>query len=104
MRTTAEECAELGRVIAEKLNHAHGPLTVFVPLKGVSLIATEGQVFHDPAADEALFDALREHLDPGVDLRELDLDVNDSEFAQAMADRLDALYRAWSSTPREVRA
>jgi uncharacterized protein (UPF0261 family) len=104
MRTTAEECAELGRVIAEKLNHAHGPLTVFVPLKGVSLIATEGQVFHDPAADEALFGALREHLDSGVDLRELDLDVNDPEFAQAMADRLDALYRAWSSTPREVRA
>jgi len=104
MRTTAEECAELGRVIAEKLNQARGPLTVFVPLKGVSLIATEGQVFHDPAADEALFGALREHLDSGVDLRELDLDVNDPEFAQAMADRLDALYRAWSSTPREVRA
>ena len=104
MRTTPEECAELGRVIAEKLNHAQGPLTVFVPLKGVSLIATEGQVFHDPAADEALFGALRDHLDPDVDLQELDLDVNDPEFAQAMADRLDALYRAWSSAPREARA
>ena len=104
MRTTPEECAELGRVIAEKLNHAQGPLTVFVPLKGVSLIATEGQVFHDPAADEALFGALRDHLDPDVDLQELDLDVNDPEFARAMADRLDALYRAWSSAPREVRA
>ncbi|MGH3051356.1 MAG: Tm-1-like ATP-binding domain-containing protein [Gaiellaceae bacterium] len=104
MRTTPEECTELGRVIAEKLNHAQGPLTVFVPLKGVSLIATEGQVFHDPAADEALFGALRDHLDPDVDLQELDLDVNDPDFAQAMADRLDALYRAWSSAPREVRA
>jgi uncharacterized protein (UPF0261 family) len=103
MRTTPKECAELGRVIAEKLNHAQGPLTVFVPLKGVSLIATEGQVFHDPAADEALFGALRDHLDPDVDLQELDLDVNDPEFAGAMADRLDALYRAWSSAPREVR-
>jgi uncharacterized protein (UPF0261 family) len=104
MRTMPEECAELGRVIAEKLNKARGPLTIFVPLKGVSLIATEGQVFHDPAADEALFGALREHLDPDVDLRELDLDINDPEFAQAMADRLDALYRAWSSEHREVRA
>jgi uncharacterized protein (UPF0261 family) len=104
MRTTPEECAELGRVIAEKLNQAQGPLTLFVPLKGVSFIATEGQVFHDPAADEALFGALRDHLDPDVDLQELDLDVNDPEFARAMADRLDALYRSWSSARREVRA
>jgi uncharacterized protein (UPF0261 family) len=104
MRTTPEECAALGRMIAEKLNRARGPLTVFVPLKGVSLIATEGQVFHDPAADEALFGALRETLDPNVELRELDLDINDPEFARAMADRLDALYKAWSSEHREVRA
>jgi uncharacterized protein (UPF0261 family) len=104
MRTTPEECAELGRVIAQKLNRSQGPLTVFVPLKGVSLIATEGQVFHDPAADEALFGALREHLDPDVDVRELELDVNDPEFANAMADRLHALYEAWSSERREVRA
>jgi uncharacterized protein (UPF0261 family) len=104
MRTTPEECAALGQVIAEKLNRAQGPLTLFVPLKGVSLIATEGQVFHDPAADEALFGALRDHLDPDVDLQELDVDINKPEFARAMADRLDALYRAWSSAPREVRA
>lgn len=104
MRTTPQECVELGRVIAEKLNQAQGPLTLFVPLKGVSLIATEGQVFHDPAADEALFGALRDHLDPDLDLQELDLDVNDPEFARTMADRLDALYRSWSSARREVRA
>ena len=104
MRTTPEECAALGRTIARKLNEARGPLTVFVPLKGVSLIATEGQVFHDPAADEALFGTLRENLDPEIDLRELDLDVNDPEFAHALADRLHALYEAWSSAPREVRA
>jgi uncharacterized protein (UPF0261 family) len=104
MRTTPEECAALGRTIARKLNEARGPLTVFVPLKGVSLIATEGQVFHDPAADEALFGTLRENLDPEVDLRELDLDVNDPEFAHALAERLHTLYEAWSSAPREVRA
>jgi uncharacterized protein (UPF0261 family) len=86
------------------LNRARGPLTVFVPLKGISLIATEGQVFHDPASDEALFGALREHLDSDVDRRELDLDINDPEFARAMADRLDGLYKSWSSEHREVRA
>ena len=62
MRTTPEECAELGRRIARKLTAATGPTALFVPLKGVSMIATEGGPFHDPDADEALFAALREGL------------------------------------------
>jgi uncharacterized protein (UPF0261 family) len=88
MRTTPEECAELGRRIARKLNAATGPTALFVPLRGVSLIAVEGQPFHDPEADEALFAALREHLEPAVETHWLDLDVNDERFALAMADRL----------------
>jgi uncharacterized protein (UPF0261 family) len=91
MRTTPEECAELGRRIARKLNAATGPVTLFVPLRGVSAIATEGQPFHDPDADEALLAALRAGLDPSVDVRELDTDVNDRAFAEAMAERLHEL-------------
>jgi uncharacterized protein (UPF0261 family) len=94
MRTTSAECAELGRRIARKLNSARGPVTLFLPLRGVSLIDTEGQVFWDPEADRALFDALRETLDPGVDVRELDTDVNDPGFARAMADTLHEHYQA----------
>jgi uncharacterized protein (UPF0261 family) len=93
MRTTPEECAELGRRIARKLNAATGPTALFVPLRGVSAIAVEGAPFHDPEADEALFEALREHLEPGVEAHWLDLDVNDERFALAMADRLHELTR-----------
>src|SRR4051794_26139719 len=88
MRTTPEECAELGRRIARKLSAATGPTALFVPLKGVSMIATQGGPFHDAAADEALFAALRENLGDNVELHELDLDVNDPAFADAMVDRL----------------
>jgi uncharacterized protein (UPF0261 family) len=88
MRTTPEECAELGRRIARKLSAATGPTALFVPLKGVSMIATEGRPFFDREADEALFSALREGLGPTVEVHELDLDVNDPAFADAMADRL----------------
>jgi uncharacterized protein (UPF0261 family) len=94
MRTTPEECAELGRRIARKLNAARGPVSLFVPLRGISLIAVEGQVFYDPDADEALLAALREDLDDSVDVRELNTDINDPAFAEAMADRLHALYGA----------
>ena len=92
MRTTAEENAELGRRIAEKLNRASSPTVLFVPLGGVSAIDVDGQPFHDPQADAALFDALREHLDRDrVEVREIDAQVNDPAFATAMADRLHEL-------------
>ena len=92
MRTTAEENAELGRRIAEKLNRAGSPTVLFVPLGGVSAIDVDGQPFHDPEADAALFDALREHLDRDrVEVREIDAQVNDPAFATAMADRLHEL-------------
>jgi uncharacterized protein (UPF0261 family) len=96
MRTTSEECAELGRRIARKLNAATGPTALFVPLRGVSMIAVEGQPFYDPEADEALFAAVRDHVDPGVETHWLDMDVNDERFAVAMADRLHDLHEAWS--------
>lgn len=89
MRTTADECAELGRRIAAKLSAATGPTALFLPLRGVSAIAVEGGPFHDRAADEALFSAVRDALDPRVELHELELDINDAEFARAMAARLD---------------
>src|SRR5439155_9200611 len=63
MRTSPDECAELGRTIARKLNAATGPTALFVPLRGVSLYATEGQVFHDATADEAPFGALPESVE-----------------------------------------
>jgi uncharacterized protein (UPF0261 family) len=93
MRTTPEESAELGRRVARKLSSAKGPTALFIPLRGVSMIATEGQPFHDPAADEALFSAVRENLGPGVELHELETDVNDPAFALAMADRLHEMLR-----------
>ncbi|MDX1522521.1 MAG: Tm-1-like ATP-binding domain-containing protein [Anaerolineae bacterium] len=88
MRTTPEECAELGRIIAGKLNQATGPTVLFLPLKGVSAIDAEGQPFHLPQADAALFEALRRNVRPPVEIVELDLHINDPEFASAMAEQL----------------
>jgi uncharacterized protein (UPF0261 family) len=88
MRTTKEENAELGRRIAAKLSQATGPTALFIPLKGVSMIDAEGQPFHDPEADAALFEELRQ-VDGKVELVEMDAHVNDPEFAQAMVAKLD---------------
>jgi uncharacterized protein (UPF0261 family) len=93
MRTTPEECEELGRTIGRKLSHANGPTVLFVPLKGVSMIAVEGQVFHDAEADDALVAGLHETLSDSVEVHEVETDINDPAFAVAMADRLHELIR-----------
>ena len=51
MRTTPEENRELGRIIAKKLSVATAPVTLFIPLKGVSAIDRDGMAFYDPEAD-----------------------------------------------------
>src|SRR5437667_276308 len=88
MRTTPEECAQLGRIIAEKLNRSNGPLTVLVPQKAISVISAPGQKFHDPSADKALFDALKTHLRKDIEVTELDCAINDTAFAEACAKAL----------------
>ena len=98
MRSTEEECAELGRIIARKLNAATGPLTLFIPLGGVSMIDVPGAPFHDPVADAALIRELKAGLRPEVDVVEMATDINDPAFARAMAERLDELYRSWSAS------
>jgi uncharacterized protein (UPF0261 family) len=101
MRTTPQECAELGRMIARKLNAARGPVALFIPLRGVSMIATEGAAFYDPAADKALIDNLKAELKPHIEVHELDTDINDPHFAHMMANRLDELVRAQSSQAKQ---
>src|SRR6201994_3920754 len=92
MRTTPAENTELGPRLARGLNAATGPTSLFLPLGGVSVIDVPGAPFHDEAADRALFGAIRDQLDTErVELVEMDTDVNDDRFADAMADRLHQL-------------
>ncbi len=85
MRTTAEECAQIGQWIGRKLNACNGPVRFLLPLKGVSALDAKGAAFHDPDADKALFDALNATVEQ-TDRRKLipvDCHINDPEFARA---------------------
>lgn len=88
MRTTAAECAELGRIIAEKVNLSTGPVTVLLPLRAISVISEPGGAFHDAGADAALFRAIKQHLRPQIPVVEMDTTINDPRFADACADAL----------------
>jgi len=99
MRTTPAECAELGEIIAAKLNAATGPTALALPLDGVSMLDVAGEEFHDPEADAALFDSLRGGVDEGVEVIEVDADVNDDAFAETVAAKLDGYMREAGLAP-----
>jgi uncharacterized protein (UPF0261 family) len=96
MRTTPDENAELGRVIAQKLNASLGPVSVLLPTKAISVISAPGQSFHDPEADAALFAAIKRNLRADIDAVELENEINDPAFAEACARTLLGLIRSKS--------
>jgi uncharacterized protein (UPF0261 family) len=86
MRTTADECRQLGEIVAKKANAYAAGTAIMIPRKAISVISAAGQPFHDAAADEALFSALKANAK--VPVQEFDLAINDKEFAQACAYKL----------------
>jgi uncharacterized protein (UPF0261 family) len=81
MRTNVEENQQMGKIFAQKANAAKGPAAFLIPLRGVSMLDGDGQPFCDRAADQAMFDAIKKNLKPGIPVVESDHNINDPEFA-----------------------
>jgi uncharacterized protein (UPF0261 family) len=88
MRTTPAENAELGRILAEKANQSQGPVAFFLPLQGVSMLDAPGKEFWWPEADQALFAAIKANVRPDISVYELDNNINDPAFAEAVTAEL----------------
>jgi uncharacterized protein (UPF0261 family) len=88
MRTNVEENRRLGEILAEKLNQSTGPVSVLLPLQGLSMIDSPGGPFWWPEADQELFRALKQNLRKDIPLVELDCNINDPLFADECARRL----------------
>jgi len=94
MRTTAEECAQTGRWIGERLNRMEGPVRFFLPEGGVSALDAPGQPFHDPEARHALFQALEATVRATAtrQLIRTPHHINDPDFAAAVTAAFRALH------------
>jgi uncharacterized protein (UPF0261 family) len=88
MRTSVEECRQLGKILADKVNQSTGPVSVLIPLRGVSMIDLEGKPFYLPEANAALFDSLRQNLRKDIPLIEMDCEINAPAFAERSAQTL----------------
>jgi uncharacterized protein (UPF0261 family) len=93
MRTTPEECREIGRWIGRKLSRARGPVRFLIPEHGVSMLDAPGQPFHDPEADAALFAGIEETFEQSARLRleRLPHHINDPAFADALVEAYESI-------------
>lgn len=88
MRTNVEENRRIGEMLAKAANQATAPVAVLVPLRGVSMLDSPGREFWDPETDAACFEAIRATLRPGIEVIELDVHINDQEFAERAVETL----------------
>jgi uncharacterized protein (UPF0261 family) len=85
LRTDGEENTRMGEMIAAAANAATAPVAIVLPLKGVSMLDSEGGDFWDPEADQACYDAIKKNLKPDIPVIEMDNNINDPEFSDKCA-------------------
>jgi uncharacterized protein (UPF0261 family) len=93
MRTDKEENETMGKVFAEKANAARGPVAFLLPLRGVSMLDADNQPFFDRDADNAMFDAIKTNVRKGIEVIEMDSNINDPEFSAKAVEMLLALIK-----------
>ena len=93
LRTNVEENVQMGQMIAAAANAATAPVTILIPLKGVSMLDSEGDRFWDPEADRACYDAIKRNVRPGIPVIEVDANINDPEFSGKVAETLLSLLK-----------
>ena len=93
MRTTAEENKRMGEWLAEKLNQMQGEVRFLLPLRGVSSLSSQGQEFHNPEADAALFEVLEQNViqTEKRKLIKLNHNINDPEFSTELVKQFQAI-------------
>lgn len=93
LRTNAAENEAIAHFIAAKLNQSSGPVTVALPLGGLSSIDRPGKIFFAPEVNAVLFEVLKAELSPAVKVVESPHHIDDPEFAalagQLMLELLD---------------
>jgi uncharacterized protein (UPF0261 family) len=75
-------------MIADAANLSKGKVAILLPLKGVSMLDSPENSFWNPEADNACYTSIKENVNPGIPVIEMDANINDPEFAQKAAELL----------------
>ena len=100
MRTTRDENRAAGEWIGGRLNQMEGPALFLLPEGGVSALDRPGGPFHDPEADEALFEAIEKTVRPTSRRRvqRVRANINDAAFVDAAVEAFDMIAPAASKS------
>jgi len=94
VRASAKEMAAVAHFIAERLNAGIGPRAAIIPLRGFSMLNRAGEVLYDEVSNMAYVETMREALSTDVELIEMDMHINDQEFAEATVNTFLSLREA----------
>jgi uncharacterized protein (UPF0261 family) len=90
---TPDELRDIAGVYAEKLNKAVGPTKFLIPKQGWISIEKEGSEFYYPEGIQAFVDGLKQRLKPEIELIEVDADIEEPVFAQAVVNAFEEVVR-----------
>ncbi|HNS15634.1 MAG TPA: Tm-1-like ATP-binding domain-containing protein [Syntrophorhabdaceae bacterium] len=93
IKASPDELKKAAGVFAEKLNRSKGPVKVIIPLKGWTNFDIPGSATYDPEEDRVFVDALKKAVSPGIEVIEIDANIEEKTFARALADALMKLFK-----------
>lgn len=101
LRCSPEELVKVAGVFAEKLNRARGPVKFLAPLRGWSGIDDVNSVLYEPETDLIFVDELKKRLTGSIEVREIDANLEDPEFALAVVRAFKdvMVMRRWPCEP-----
>jgi uncharacterized protein (UPF0261 family) len=91
IKTSMKEKISFGKHMASRINRALGPTIVLLPAGGVSERDKPGGVFFDPEGRCAMVDVLKRNLDSRIEVRELNMHINDPAFAHEAVEAFERI-------------
>jgi uncharacterized protein (UPF0261 family) len=93
IRASEEEMAAAGVMMAHKLNEMTGPTAMLIPTRGFSEWDKQGHMWYNPEGRKAFIEGLKKHIGSKVKVVELDMHINDREFAEQAVTIFDEMMR-----------
>lgn len=92
LRMSPEELRAVAKEFTRKLNGANASVKLMIPRKGWSSVDSEGGPTYDPKEDQVFVDALREDMDANIDIIEVNANMEESAFSQAVIKTAKELF------------